>query len=50
MEEVIWNIHLGKFDLRWVKYYSSPLFKWENRASFTYLGVYKLALVVFKKP
>ena len=46
MEEIIWNIPLGKLNIRWAKHYSSPFIKMEKGKDFWYFGIGKLAFVI----
>ena len=49
MEEIIWNICLGKLNVRWTKNYYAPFIKHENGKDFKYFGIGKLSFVIYEK-
>lgn len=48
MEEIIWNISLGKLNVRWTKNYYAPFIKHEKGKDFKYLGIGKLSFVIYE--
>ena len=46
MEEVVWNIKLGKVNIRWRKQCLSPFIHMEKGKDFCYLGIGKLVFVI----
>lgn len=48
MEEIVWNIRFGKFNIRWKKVNSSPFIQREKGKDFRYFGIGKLAFVLYE--
>ncbi len=46
MEEIVWNIRLGKFNIRWKKYYYPPFIQKDFCKEYKYFSIGKLTFVI----
>lgn len=48
MEEIVWEIRIGKLNIRWKKRYVRPFIQKDFCKEYSYFSIGKLAFVVIK--